>query len=89
MVWQTSLDEMASDLIAAYKEAQQLEGQELVLVAHSSGGGLAQYVLSKRQLKARALALVGAVPHFGNVSTFLGWSHGLRVAVDNRSSKST
>jgi pimeloyl-ACP methyl ester carboxylesterase len=68
MVWGTSFDELASDLVAAIKEAQQREGQELIFVAHSSGGGLAQYVLSKGLAKARALALVGAVPHFGNVS---------------------
>lgn len=71
MVWGTSLDDLAGDLVAAVKEAQEREGQELVLVAHSSGGGLSQYVLSKGLVRARGLALVGAVPHFGNVSSFL------------------
>ena len=68
MVWRTSFDDLASDLMAAINETQQREKQELVFVAHSSGGGLSQYVLSEGLVNARALALVGAVPHFGNVS---------------------
>ena len=67
MVWRTSLDELASDLTSAIDEATTREGKEPIVVAHSSGGGLAQYVLSKSLVKARALVLVGAVPHFGNV----------------------
>ena len=69
MVWGRSLDDLAAALVAAIKEAQKREGQELVLVVHSSGGGLSRFVLSKSLLRARGLALVGAVPQFGNVSS--------------------
>ncbi len=71
MVWETSFDDLAADLVTAIKEAQNPEAQDLVFVAHSSGVGLAQYVLSEGLVRARGLALVGAVPHFGNVSRSL------------------
>ena len=70
MVWGTSLDDLASDLITAVADACRRAGQEPIVVAHSSGGGLAQYCLSKGLFQARGLVLVGAVPHFGNVSYF-------------------
>ena len=85
MVWGTSLDDLAEDLVAAIKEAQRREGQELVFVAHSSGGGLSQYVLSKGFVKARGLALVGAVPHFGNVSCSTYGLGGRKLTVAVRS----
>ncbi|KPI44588.1 uncharacterized protein AB675_8410 [Cyphellophora attinorum] len=73
MVWLTSLDDLASDLSNAVLEATSREGQAPIIVAHSSGGGLSQYILSKGTVKARALALVGAVPHFGNVHVYFNW----------------
>ncbi|KAI9848095.1 MAG: hypothetical protein M1837_001197 [Sclerophora amabilis] len=39
---------------------------EITLVGHSSGGGLAQLVLSKQLTRVRALILVGAIPCFGS-----------------------
>lgn len=73
MVWQTSLDDLASDLVASLEEVRLREGQDPILVAHSSGGGLSQYILSKGQAKARAIALIGSVPHWGNVSVYFNW----------------
>lgn len=73
MVWLTSFDDLASDLISAIDEATKREGQAPVVVAHSSGGGLSQYIISQGTVKARALALVGAVPHFGNVHIYFNW----------------
>ena len=67
MVWFTSLDDLADDLTASIKEATAREGQEPLVVAHSSGGGLSQYIISNGRVKVRGLSLVGAVPHFGNV----------------------
>lgn len=73
MVWLTSLDDLALDLTSAIKEVTSREGQPPIIVAHSSGGGLSQYVISKGQVQARALALVGAVPHFGNFHVYFNW----------------
>jgi pimeloyl-ACP methyl ester carboxylesterase len=73
MVWRTSLDDLAGDVVAAIKEAQKREGQDMIVVGHSSGGGLSQYVLAKGMVKARGLALVGAVPHFGNFQVYMNW----------------
>lgn len=73
MVWQTSIDELADDLVAAFNEVTEREGEECLIVAHSSGGGLAQYVLCKGLITARGLALVGAVPHWGNVGIYFNW----------------
>lgn len=68
MVYRTSLDAMADDLVAYVQAASALEnGTDAVLVGHSSGGGLAQYVLSSGRVKCKALCLLGAVPHFGNL----------------------
>ena len=69
MFWLTRFDDLASDLISSMEEIVSREGQEPLVVAHSSGGGLAQYALSRGSIKCRALALVGAVPHFGNVGS--------------------
>jgi pimeloyl-ACP methyl ester carboxylesterase len=69
MVWFTSLDDLADDLTASIQAATEKEGRAPIVVAHSSGGGLAQYIISKGRVQVRALSLVGAVPHFGNVSS--------------------
>lgn len=49
----------------------EVEEVEMVLVGHSSGGGLAQYILSADLLngvgvKIKGLVLMGAVPGFGS-----------------------
>ncbi|KAK5747174.1 hypothetical protein LTR17_000309 [Elasticomyces elasticus] len=74
MVWQTSLKECAADLITCMKHAQEDAGAaELVLVGHSAGGGLAQYVLAKLQTRVRALCLVDAIPHYGSLEIYKNW----------------
>lgn len=73
MVWGTSFEDLVRDLVAAVAEARAREGRELLIVAHSSGGGLAQYALAKAMIKAQGLALIGAVPHFGNFQVYMNW----------------
>ncbi|CCC05271.1 unnamed protein product [Sordaria macrospora k-hell] len=51
---------------------------EMILVGHSSGGGLAQYILSAGLLdglgvKIKGLVLMGAVPGFGSLPVYLNW----------------
>jgi pimeloyl-ACP methyl ester carboxylesterase len=73
MTWKTSLDDLASDLAACVWQVVHWEDQEPIVVAHSSGGGLAQFSLSNGLFKARALMLVGAVPHWGNMDVYWNW----------------
>ncbi|KAK3490338.1 Alpha/Beta hydrolase protein [Neurospora hispaniola] len=54
------------------------EEVEMVLIGHSSGGGLAQYILSAGLLgglsvKIKGLVLMGAVPGFGSIPIYLTW----------------
>ena len=43
----TGLRELAGDLVAAVRDVERREqGRECVLVGHTSGGGLVQYVLA-------------------------------------------
>jgi pimeloyl-ACP methyl ester carboxylesterase len=73
MTWGTSLDDLASDLEACIEEVRKREGVWPIIVAHSSGGGLTQYALHKGLVKARALVLVGSVPHWGNMQVYWNW----------------
>jgi alpha-beta hydrolase superfamily lysophospholipase len=60
-------DILAADVVAAIEEIQRKEGGgSVVLVGHSSGGGLSQLILSKGLAKVRGLALVAAIPNFGS-----------------------
>jgi pimeloyl-ACP methyl ester carboxylesterase len=71
MVYGTHLDDIVSDFATCFHFAQDQEtstngnGAELVLVGHSSGGGVSQYALNHNMVRCRALCLVGAIPHFG------------------------
>ena len=68
MVYGTSVGAMADDLVACIQAVRAIEGgQDAVLIGHSSGGGLVQYVLASGRVKCRALCLLDAVPHFGNL----------------------
>jgi pimeloyl-ACP methyl ester carboxylesterase len=66
MVWGTTKSMFAKDLIAGIRYVEEKEGQEVVLVGHSSGGGLSQLILSKGDVKVKGVALLGAVPAFGS-----------------------
>ncbi|KAF2166760.1 hypothetical protein M409DRAFT_54550 [Zasmidium cellare ATCC 36951] len=74
MVFNTSLDGITSDLVACMNHAQELNvNQSMTIVAHSAGGGLAQYALAKGLIRARALCLVDAVPHYGMADLYWNW----------------
>lgn len=80
MTWGTGLKDLADDVECVWEEVlrrerkrrqvDDVENEESnevlpVLVGHSSGGGLAQYVLSEGYVKAEALVLCGAIPGTG------------------------
>lgn len=70
----TSRDIMAQDLVAGVKEVETLETARtnaaekvrVVLVAHSAGGALSQYVLSRGLVKVQGFCMLAAVPGFGS-----------------------
>lgn len=67
MVYATTKRMLADDLLVGLRWAQEREGgKEVVLVGHSSGGGLSQLILSEKEARVKGLVLVGAVPGFGS-----------------------
>jgi pimeloyl-ACP methyl ester carboxylesterase len=67
MVYATTKRMLADDVLAGLRWAQEREGgREVVLVGHSSGGGLSQLLLSEKDVRVKGLVLVAAVPGFGS-----------------------
>jgi pimeloyl-ACP methyl ester carboxylesterase len=66
MVWGTTKGMLADDLVAGIRHVEDAEGREVLLVGHSSGGGLSQLILSRGDVKVKGLGLLGAVPAFGS-----------------------
>ncbi|KAK3371526.1 Alpha/Beta hydrolase protein [Lasiosphaeria ovina] len=74
MVYGTTKRMLADDLVAGIRWAQEREsGNDVVLVGHSSGGGLSQLILSEQDVKVKGLALVAAVPGFGSFRVYVNW----------------
>ncbi|KAL8799895.1 MAG: hypothetical protein Q9182_005552 [Xanthomendoza sp. 2 TL-2023] len=74
MTWGTGLAALAQDVCCVWNEVVKREGGRLpILVGHSSGGGLAQYVLSEGLVRAEALVLCGAIPGFGGLGVHWKW----------------
>jgi pimeloyl-ACP methyl ester carboxylesterase len=73
----TSRGTIARDLVAGIEEVERLEcerrGEEVrvVLVAHSAGGALAQYVLSREMARVSGFCMLAAVPGFGSYVSVL------------------
>ncbi len=72
----TSLRSLAEDVVAGVQYVEEREREKrrkehrdachCVLVGHSSGGGLAQYVLSEGMAQVEGLVLLGSIPNFGS-----------------------
>ncbi|KAF2838796.1 alpha/beta-hydrolase [Patellaria atrata CBS 101060] len=79
MVYFTSKRALADDLVTGIKYAQQKEQKktgkptDIVLVGHSSGGGLSQIVLSSKDVQAKGLALVASIPCYGSFGVYWRW----------------
>ena len=80
MTWGTTLKDLAEDVSCVWEEllrreekrkqmnyegSEEMDSVLPVLVGHSSGGGLAQYVLSEGFVRAEALVLCGSIPGTG------------------------
>jgi pimeloyl-ACP methyl ester carboxylesterase len=82
--WQmyfTSRGAIGKDLVAGMEEAERMEGERrnseerirMVLISHSAGGALSQYVMSRGLVKAQGFCMFAAVPGFGSyVQSFFG-----------------
>lgn len=67
MLYTVTKRDLADDLVAGIKAVETREGgSQVVLVGHSSGGGLSQFVLHEGDVKVKGLALLGAVPCTGS-----------------------
>lgn len=74
----TTRGTIASDLVAGIKEVEKLEKEKrqtsdnvrVILISHSAGGALSQYVLSRGLAKAHAFCMFAAVPGFGSYVSF-------------------
>lgn len=74
MVFMTPRSALAQDVVDAIRWTQQREqGAGLVLVGHSSGGGMLQGILSDGTVRASGLVLVAAVPGFGSMGVYINW----------------
>ncbi|KAI0855623.1 Alpha/Beta hydrolase protein [Xylaria cubensis] len=73
MVYATTKRDLADDFVAGIKIVQEWEGSEVVLVGHSSGGGLSQFILSEGDVRVKGLALLGAIPGTGSFSVYVNW----------------
>lgn len=74
MVWRYGKESMAQDLATALEYVQHFESEtrgvkmkdeDLVLVGHSSGGGISQLYLSRNMGQVGALVLLASAPNFG------------------------
>lgn len=74
---------VANDLVTGIKHVENLEkirrGVELddarvILIAHSAGGALSQYVLSQGLVKVQGFVMLAAVPGFGSWKVYQYWA---------------
>ncbi|KAK5936890.1 hypothetical protein PMZ80_010828 [Knufia obscura] len=85
MVFGTPFEDIQSDMVACLEHVNRLEQQQNsmtrlpILVGHSSGGGLSQYLLSgmspdpKLRMHASGLCLVDAIPSYGSYDIYWNW----------------
>jgi pimeloyl-ACP methyl ester carboxylesterase len=82
--WQmyfTSRHRIGEDLVAGIKEVEKLETDrrqsaekvKVVLISHSAGGALSQYVLSRGMTSVQGFCMFAAVPGFGSWSCYRFW----------------
>ncbi|PNS21333.1 hypothetical protein CAC42_1112 [Sphaceloma murrayae] len=79
MTFGTTRNMMVEDLVTGIKHVEGLLGApsdksaRVILVAHSSGGGLAQSALNDGKIKVRGLALLDAAPPSGLAGVYWNW----------------
>ncbi|KXJ96389.1 Alpha/Beta hydrolase protein [Microdochium bolleyi] len=75
MLYTVTKRDLGDDLVAGIKAVEEKEGgKQVVLVGHSSGGGLSQLLLNEGDVKVQGLALLGAVPGTGSYGVYFNWA---------------
>ncbi|QDS73337.1 hypothetical protein FKW77_006648 [Venturia effusa] len=75
----TRMSTLAEDLARGLAYVRETAGEEVVVVGHSSGGGLVQFCLDKGRVggvgvgKVKGVALAGSIPGFGSLGVNLNW----------------
>lgn len=75
MLYTTTKRDFAGDVVTGIKAVEEWEGRRVVLVGHSSGGGLSQFILNEGDVEVEGLALLGAVPGSGSYVAVLLFLH--------------
>ncbi|KAF1965283.1 alpha/beta-hydrolase [Bimuria novae-zelandiae CBS 107.79] len=78
----TTRHTMAEDLAAGVRYVEAAESARrgassttrVVLVAHSAGGALSQYALSRKMIQVQGFCMLAAVPGFGSWSCYKHWA---------------
>ncbi|EUC43656.1 hypothetical protein COCMIDRAFT_100324, partial [Bipolaris oryzae ATCC 44560] len=77
----TGRGRMAGDLVKGIEAVEGMEGRRMgkerervVLVAHSAGGALGQWVLGRGMVRVRGFCMLAAVPGFGSWSCYAFWA---------------
>lgn len=66
MLYGTTKRMLGNDLVAGIKAVEAMERSEVVLVGHSSGGGLSQFIVNEGDVQVKGLGLLAAVPGTGS-----------------------
>ncbi|PWW77671.1 alpha/beta-hydrolase [Tuber magnatum] len=72
MYW-TSKHALALDVALVIAHIRSKHSKNAVIMGHSSGGGLAQYILDRDMEKLGGLVTLAAVPGFGSMGVYLNW----------------
>ncbi|KAF4564538.1 hypothetical protein EYR40_010704 [Pleurotus pulmonarius] len=73
MVYLTTKRALANDLVKGIKYVEQKEKAEVVLVGHSSGGGLSQIILDAGDVSVAGLVLAASIPCYGSLGVYMNW----------------
>ncbi|KAG0637753.1 Alpha/Beta hydrolase protein [Tuber brumale] len=73
MFW-TSKHAFALDVVLAIAHIRSKHSKNVIIAGHSSGAGLAQYILDRNMEKLGALVALAGVPGFGSMGAYRNWA---------------
>ncbi|PSN62000.1 alpha/beta-hydrolase [Corynespora cassiicola Philippines] len=65
---------LGSDLVCGIREVERREGRKVVVVAHSAGAALVQWVLARGLVRVEGCCVCAGVPGFGSWSVYKFWA---------------
>ncbi|RPB06011.1 alpha/beta-hydrolase [Choiromyces venosus 120613-1] len=63
----------ALDVVLAIAHIRSKHSKDVIIMGHSSGGGLSQYILDRNMEKLGGLVTLAAVPGFGSMGVYVNW----------------